>query len=216
MPTPRDIADACCAALKAAKQALPPGGKITMEQIHAIIEQAATATELLSGDDKATPRRDSARDIAEQVYQAYPRKVGKEAALIAIGKALRKMNAGELTAKTAQFAEAVNSWPVSYRFTTDGRDLCPLPATWFNQGRYADDPKEWRRFGARKSAHHQHVSPPEPQGWREQFPDFLEKEKHWTALQPAQQEYIIKAMSLADGFSETPTAVQAEQHLRQA
>jgi hypothetical protein len=47
MPTPREIADACCAALKAAKQALPPGGKITMEQIHAIIEQAATANQSL-------------------------------------------------------------------------------------------------------------------------------------------------------------------------
>ncbi len=86
---------------------------------------------------------------AEAIYEAYPKKVGRDEALKAISLALKKHPPEYLLDKTQQFSAAVLSWPSSYRYKTDGRDTCPHPATWFNQGRYADDPREWRRAGAR-------------------------------------------------------------------
>lgn len=86
---------------------------------------------------------------AEAIYEAYPKKVGRDDALKAISAALKKHPPEYLLDKTQQFAAAVNSWPSSYRYKTDGRDTCPHPATWFNQGRFQDDPREWRRAGAR-------------------------------------------------------------------
>ncbi len=153
---------------------------------------------------------------AEQVYALFPKKVGREDALKAITGALKKHPLDYLLGKTSQFAEAVNSWPSSYRYFQDGGDRCPHPATWFNAGRYADDPKEWRRHGARVAAPNQHVSPPEPQDWRRAFPDFVDKEKPWHMLQPAQQSYIIANMATAQHFSEPVEAEEQSQRLREA
>ncbi len=97
-------------------------------------------------------RRAAAVDAgAAEIYEAYPKKVGRDDALKAITAALKKHPKEYLLDKTAQFAAAVASWPSSYRYKLDGRDTCPHPATWFNQGRYADDPGEWRRAGSRSA-----------------------------------------------------------------
>lgn len=88
---------------------------------------------------------------AEAIYELYPKKVAKDEALKAITAALKKQPKEYLLGKTQQFAEAVSSWPSSYRYFQDGGDRCPNPSTWFNQGRYADNPKEWRRAGARNA-----------------------------------------------------------------
>ncbi len=94
-------------------------------------------------------RKAAVAEGAQAIYDAYPKKVGVEDALKSITAALKKHPAAYLLDKTQQFAAAVKSWPSSYRYKIDGRDTCPHPATWFNQGRYADDPSEWRRAGAR-------------------------------------------------------------------
>lgn len=153
---------------------------------------------------------------AEQVYELFPKKVGKEDALRAISAALKKHPIEYLLDKTNQFAEAVRSWPSSYRYFQDGGDRCPHPASWYNAGRYADDPKEWRRQGARSGATHQHVSPPEPQNWRESFPEFVDRDKPWNLLQPAQQQFIIANMATSQHFSEPVENIQNEQWLREA
>jgi len=153
---------------------------------------------------------------AEQVYALFPKKVGKDDALKSISAALKKHPLAFILDKTNQFAEAVNSWPTSYRYGKDGRDFCPHPATWFNDGRYQDDAKEWKRFGARNPAPNQHVSPPEPEGWREAFPDFTDKDKPWKNLQPSQQQYITTAMALAACATSIPQQVEQEQILRNA
>jgi len=75
---------------------------------------------------------------AEEIYQAYPLKVGKPEALRAIRKALRKYPAGDLLAAVRLFAQ-VRAGDKSYM---------PYPATWFNQERFADDPETWQRSGA--------------------------------------------------------------------
>ena len=82
----------------------------------------------------------------EAIYQAYPRQVGKLKAHTAIRKALARVETpasgnGEsvffLLEKTRKYAAS-----------DVGQGKCfnapPYPATWFNQGRYDDDPKEWQ------------------------------------------------------------------------
>lgn len=75
----------------------------------------------------------------EQVYAAYPKKVGRKEALRAIAKALKANTADKLLERTKAYAEAVANWP------TDDMRFVPHPATWFNQGRYDDDPEQWNR-----------------------------------------------------------------------
>jgi len=167
---------------------------------------------------KATKERRKAGVLpdAEQVYALYPRKVGREDALTAISGSLKKHDLAYLLDKTNQFAEAVKSWPSSYRYFQDGGDRCPNPATWYRQGRFADDPSTWRRHGAHTAAPSNRVSPPEPMGWQAAFPDFLDRDKHWSQLQPAQQAYIVANMATASTFTALPKEVDATQALREA
>ncbi len=132
---------------------------------------------------------------AEQVYALYPKKVGKEDALRAISLALKKHDLPYLLDKTNQFRECVESWPSAYRYFQDGGDRCPHPATWFNAGRYADDPREWKRHGARNAAPAPRLTPPEPAGWRAEFPDFLHADKPWAQIDDASRQHIILTMA---------------------
>lgn len=161
-------------------------------------------------------KRAAVLPAAEQVYALYPRKVGREDALTAISGALKKHDLAYLLDKTNQFAQAVNSWPSSYRYFQDGGDRCPNPGTWYRQGRYADDPKTWRRGGAHVPAPSNKIAPPEPKDWAKAFPDFVDRDKPWHMLQPAQQAWIVANMSTASTFTALSKEVDASQALRQA
>lgn len=76
---------------------------------------------------------------AERIYAAYPRKVGKQAAVRVIAKALLRHDPDMIAAKVGEYAKAVATWPA------EDRQFVPHPATWFNQGRWEDDPVNWRR-----------------------------------------------------------------------
>jgi hypothetical protein len=97
----------------------------------------ATAQDAHAGDD-----------LAERVYNEYPRKVGKQAALKAIRAASKVMPYPALLEATKAYAMATASWPASER------NYIPHPATWFNRGSYADDRSEWQRGDAKS-----HVRP---------------------------------------------------------
>jgi len=81
--------------------------------------------------------------IAEAIYQAYPRHEGKKAALKAISVAMRGTPSTVLMEKTMEYAKAVQAWPQKRRYTPQGTDTVPHPATWFNGERFNDDPKQW-------------------------------------------------------------------------
>ena len=74
----------------------------------------------------------------------YPRKVGKGAALKAIEKALERIEGDRP-------AEWVAKRVKLYAESTAGQNgaFTPHPATWFNQSRYLDDPKEWEKVSLR-------------------------------------------------------------------
>lgn len=81
----------------------------------------------------------------DSIYAAYPRKVGKADALKAIAKALKTKPAAELLAAVNAYAVAMADWPEGER------QFIPHPATWFNGGRYDDDPATWVRCNATKN-----------------------------------------------------------------
>jgi len=72
----------------------------------------------------------------EDVYNAYPRHEARPEALKAIARAIGKgFGAATLLERTMAYAK---TQPPRSQFT-------PLPATWFNQERFNDDPQEWTR-----------------------------------------------------------------------
>tara|TARA_A100001037_G_scaffold262802_1_gene252649 strand:- start:11785 stop:12723 length:939 start_codon:yes stop_codon:yes gene_type:complete len=81
------------------------------------------------------PERGTDDATAEACYAAYPRKVGKPAALRAIKRALKRNKAENLLSLTQDYAASQAGQDPQY---------VPHPATWFNQERYLDDPATWR------------------------------------------------------------------------
>ena len=82
---------------------------------------------------KRTNREWSKADV-EAIYKAYPKHVGKGAAITAIERALRKIKAADLLKASEGYAKTV----VGKKSTSDWKYI-PHPATWFNQERWMDD-----------------------------------------------------------------------------
>lgn len=93
--------------------------------------------------------------VAEDIYKAYPRHVGKADAIKAIIRQVKRAqpaSASYLLDRAKAYAAAVAQWP------EDEKKYIPHPATWFNRGSYDDDPREWVKGNAaqtsRFSVHH--------------------------------------------------------------
>jgi hypothetical protein len=88
-----------------------------------------------------SPKGDSVKDTGfvstqeEEIYAAYPKKVGKPAGLRAIQRALAKYPFDFLIERTRRYAQTYNG-PIEFM---------PNPSTFFNQDRFNDDPATWRR-----------------------------------------------------------------------
>lgn len=80
----------------------------------------------------------SVRAQSEWIYQAYPRKVKKPAALKAIVKALQKRTFTELLALTQEFEKSTRGQEMRF---------VPHPSTWFNNEQFNDDPSTWSNSG---------------------------------------------------------------------
>ena len=80
--------------------------------------------------------KDNTNGDCEKIYSLYPKKVGKEAALKSIAKALKKIDAAKLIEIVAQYAESQKGADMQF---------IPNPATWFNQGRWQDDRATWKQ-----------------------------------------------------------------------
>jgi DNA-binding transcriptional ArsR family regulator len=96
-------------------------------------------------DPHSPPMGDSVKDTeskststqSEAIYEAYPKKVGRPAALRAIRRALAKHTFEFLLERTRLYAQTCNS----------PTEFIPNPSTWFNQERFNDEPATWRRTG---------------------------------------------------------------------
>jgi hypothetical protein len=68
----------------------------------------------------------------ETFWTAYPCKVGKDKALDSWTKATHKPDVSAIVAKVQAYAQTA-------QWTRDGGQYIPHPATWLNQGRWADE-----------------------------------------------------------------------------
>lgn len=69
-----------------------------------------------------------------EIFEIYPKKAGKKAALKAISEALKEKDFEELADVVRRYAEAMRHTEPQY---------IPNPAKWFEEGRYDDDPAAW-------------------------------------------------------------------------
>ena len=88
-------------------------------------------------------------DKSEQIfiYKAYPRQVGRIAALAEIVKAEARL-VKEEGLSPLEARRTLYKATLLYARSPEGRNpdktKVPHPRTWFHQGRYLDDPKEWQ------------------------------------------------------------------------
>jgi hypothetical protein len=91
------------------------------------------------GSDIGKSRKELNSDLsnkAETIYSHYPRKVGKTAAIKAIVSAMKYESYEKLLETVKIYAEKI---------TWKEPQFIPHPSTWFNEGRYNDDPSEWNK-----------------------------------------------------------------------
>jgi hypothetical protein len=75
-------------------------------------------------------------DEAEKIYNAYPRKTQRAAAIRAISKALKSEPFENLL-------QAVSEYAASPKVKSTPKEFIPYPATWFNSESWKDDRSEW-------------------------------------------------------------------------
>ena len=85
---------------------------------------------------EVSTKKPSCDQLAESIYQEYPRKVSKPAGIKAIKNALKTHPAEYLLEKVKAYS-AATGWK--------DRQFIPHPATWFNGRRWEDDPAEWEQ-----------------------------------------------------------------------
>lgn len=113
-----------------------------------------TKTEEPVSEAKASsPRKASGKaDPIEEIYKAYPRKVGKSAAIKAILRGVQHLKARGMPIREAEVY--LFRRVQSYARSPAGNDgeFTPHPATWFNRGSYDDDPAEWQKKSSEKGS----------------------------------------------------------------
>jgi hypothetical protein len=131
---------------------------------------------------------------AAQILNVYPRRQGGEAGLTAISKAIAKDGFDKVLEGTTEYASAVARWSYARRVSQSGSSLIPLPATWFGNRCYLDDPKYWwEGTGKKDKEEKEAVLLAEPEGWRFAHPDnrFVTEHIAWSAIDTASQKWII-------------------------
>jgi len=83
------------------------------------------------------PKSEPLTERYKRIYDAYPRKVGRAAALRAIVKACHYNDPATIEAAAQKFGALWEGVPI------DRMTYVPHPATWFNQERFLDDPATW-------------------------------------------------------------------------
>ena len=107
--------------------------KSKVEAVEQPAAEAAKEPEVVA-EPKPAATTTSPAHQAEMIYEAYPRKVARPAAIQAIRRALQGRDFDWLLWRVQKYAECVEG---------SSKKFIPHPATWFNQARYDDDPKEW-------------------------------------------------------------------------
>lgn len=95
---------------------------------------ARSASASASTSKEGVQGEPSPAELASRIYDAYPLKVGKPAALKSIQGAMRRGHTFDfLMQRVRAYAAARNG----------DKSFVPHPSTWFNQDRFNDDPSTW-------------------------------------------------------------------------
>lgn len=165
---------------------IPQGGEIDSLELQHDESEATASPEKKKGGRAA---------LAEQIYSLYPRKVGKVPALRAIERVLKagKVPPEDLIVTVRNYARATATWPAGDEV------FIPHPATWFNSGRYDDDPREWLRGQPTDTPTPATYLPSTydgPEGWRHIMTDLYGGDDwqsaypNWQATTPGDREKI--------------------------
>ncbi len=119
-------------------------GGVTLETARGDTHVSQTPREPPNGTPSKKRAPKWSPEVVEQIYQSYPRRVAKGAALVAIAKALDRLSKQRDDAP-AWLLQRVKQ----YGLERQGEDpkFTPHAATWFNQERYFDDPAPANRRG---------------------------------------------------------------------
>lgn len=104
----------------------------TMEAMNSAMIIAAFARMLLPPKNSM---RTELQEQADEIYAAYPVKVGKPYAIRCIIRQLHAYDFEHILTMTRLYASTLRG----------EREFVPHPSTWFNQERFNDDPETWTR-----------------------------------------------------------------------
>lgn len=110
--------------------------KACLARASEIVEMLSTGELIEEEPQLPEPVKITAAEV-EEIYQAYPRKVGKKAAESAIRAAVNRGATPEYLLEST----------MEYARSRVGKEqtFTPHPQTWYQQGRYDDDRSEWWR-----------------------------------------------------------------------
>ena len=114
------------------------------------------------GSEEGKPERDIQAEALE-IYEAYPLKVGKPAALKAIAKAIATHGFDFLLDCTRSYAKIRHG----------EKAFMPNPSTWFHQERFNDDPLTWNREARRDTSTPPAEAKPQPKPLGPDFQQYL-------------------------------------------
>lgn len=114
----------------------PGGGRRSIKEAPdgSISEASLFPGEILPAPGPTPSKTKQLHELAESIYQDYPRKKNKPDAIKAILKAMKGNDPKMLLAMVKEYAKAI---------TWKELQFIPYPATWFNNECFNDDPKEW-------------------------------------------------------------------------
>jgi hypothetical protein len=139
----RRTTQAKCAALP--RQKIPRGAAKSAALPRQILPTNETNHSRPMNETKSAPNlmRINSEEI-EAIYKAYPKHVGRRAALASIERALGRIR----KADPGGYRQQATGWLLSrtqeYAASRNGSDaqFTPHPATWFNQDRFEDEPEQ--------------------------------------------------------------------------
>lgn len=98
------------------------------------------------------PSKAKLEALATEVYEEFPRKVARQAAMKAIVKSIGVVAPRDFDGDVGAAKQWLKAKVVQFASSPQGqrpdKNFIPHPATWFNDGRFDDDPAEWNHVGA--------------------------------------------------------------------
>lgn len=115
------------------------------------IAETKSASKMLANDTDDIPKKPKRTSGASaqvlSIYEAYPKKVGRGAALISIQRAIDRGNTPEA------LLDATVAYAKSPLVRSTDAQFIPNPSTWYNQDRFLDDRKLWRQARSTGNGH---------------------------------------------------------------